>query len=107
MIARDGEGATKLIKITTLGAETMRDAENVSRRIANSPLVKTAFIGEDANVGRLLMAIGNANAKIYPNAIDIYINAIPIVRGSIVTSAGDEEKVSQALKQENIEVTVD
>jgi glutamate N-acetyltransferase/amino-acid N-acetyltransferase len=107
MIAKDGEGATKLITITTVRAQTEQDAENVSRKIANSPLVKTAFFGEDANVGRLLMAIGNADAKIYPNEIDIYINDIQIVNKSLVTSKKGGENVSEALKGDKINVTVD
>jgi glutamate N-acetyltransferase/amino-acid N-acetyltransferase len=107
MIAKDGEGATKFIKVTTVGAASETDAENVSRSIANSPLVKTAFFGEDANVGRLIMAVGNADAKIYPNDIDIYINDVPIVKGSVVTSIELRDKISGMLKGKEIDVTVD
>jgi glutamate N-acetyltransferase/amino-acid N-acetyltransferase len=107
MLAKDGEGATKLITITTVGAQTEQDADNVSRRVANSPLVKTAFFGEDANVGRLLMAVGSADAKIYPNEIDIYINDIQIVKKSMVAREKNEKKVTAALKGNQINVTVD
>lgn len=107
LIAKDGEGATKLIRINTLGADTEKEAVNVSRTIANSLLVKTAFFGEDANVGRLLMAIGNSDAKIFPNEIDIYINSIPIVKGSMITSRLDSKEITDALKGAEIEVNVD
>jgi glutamate N-acetyltransferase/amino-acid N-acetyltransferase len=107
MIAKDGEGATKLIKIITLGAQTEDDAQRVSRKIANSPLVKTAFFGEDANVGRLLMAIGNADAKIYPNEIDIYLDDVQIVKKSMVSLEANEEMLSKIIKGDDISVTVD
>ncbi len=107
MLAKDGEGATKLIKVITKGAKSESDAENVSRAVANSPLVKTAFFGEDANVGRLMMALGNADAKIYPNEIDIYINDILIVKSSLVAGDVRGENVTNALKGKEISVTVD
>ena len=65
-IARDGEGATKLVHVRGTGAASDGDAERVAREIANSPLVKTALFGEDANWGRVVMAVGNARARVRP-----------------------------------------
>ncbi len=58
MIARDGEGATKLVEVTVSGAESVEDADAAAREIANSPLVKTAVFGNDPNWGRIIMALG-------------------------------------------------
>ncbi len=60
MVARDGEGAQKLIRIDVTGAVTARSAHRIGMCIANSPLVKTAIAGEDANWGRIVMAVGKA-----------------------------------------------
>ena len=106
MMAKDGEGATKLIRITTKRAKTEADADSVSRSVANSPLVKTAFFAEDANVGRLMMAIGKSDATIYPNEIDIFINDIAIVKGSRVLTADNEDELSESLKGDTINVVI-
>ena len=65
-MAADGEGATKLVKIVVEKARTFAEAEKVARAVANSPLVKTAFFGEDANWGRILCAAGYSGAPIDP-----------------------------------------
>src|SRR5262249_31246704 len=68
-LVRDGEGATKVVAIEVVGAETGRDARTVARRVASSPLVKTAIGGADPNWGRILCAIGNAGVDIDPERI--------------------------------------
>ncbi|HEV2473519.1 MAG TPA: bifunctional glutamate N-acetyltransferase/amino-acid acetyltransferase ArgJ, partial [Chthonomonadales bacterium] len=72
-IARDGEGATKLIEVAVYGAATEQDARQIARTIAESPLVKTAIFGCDPNWGRILMAVGRAGPKIDANRVDVSI----------------------------------
>lgn len=73
MIARDGEGATKLIEVTVTGAVSEAEAGQVATTIANSPLVKTAIFGGDPNWGRLLMATGRSGATIDPNTVSVWL----------------------------------
>lgn len=70
-IVKDGEGATKFVTINVYGAKNLADVDKVAKSIANSPLVKTALFGEDANWGRIISAIGNSGAEIIPEKISI------------------------------------
>ncbi|MDR2827613.1 MAG: bifunctional glutamate N-acetyltransferase/amino-acid acetyltransferase ArgJ [Candidatus Adiutrix intracellularis] len=79
-ITRDGEGATRLITIRMRGAKNTEEAKLAARTVAESPLVKTAFFGGDANWGRLIMALGRSGATFDPYAIDIDLDDIPWVR---------------------------
>lgn len=79
MIARDGEGATKLIEVRVKGAATESDAEKVARTIANSNLVKTAIYGKSPNWGRIMAAIGRAGVEINEQKINIYFNKFRLV----------------------------
>ena len=72
-IVRDGEGATKFITIRVLGAASEGDARTAAKAIANSPLVKTAFYGGDANWGRILAAVGYSGARVNPAEADLWI----------------------------------
>ena len=63
-LVRDGEGATKFVKITITGAASAASARKIARTVAESPLVKTAFAGEDANWGRIVMAVGRADEPV-------------------------------------------
>ena len=78
MIVRDGEGATKVVKITVSEAKTTQDAEKIARTVATSQLVKTAFYGEDPNWGRIVAAAGRAGVKIGPEKIRLYFDEIPV-----------------------------
>jgi len=80
MIARDGEGAKKLITIEIVGARTPGEAERVARSIANSPLVKTAIAGSDPNWGRIICAAGYSGAKFDPSKVDIRVNDFYLCR---------------------------
>ena len=82
MIARDGEGAKKLIIVEVQGARKPSDAERVARAIANSPLVKTAIAGSDPNWGRILCAAGYSGALFDPNKVDIHINDLFTIKGN-------------------------
>lgn len=79
-IAKDGEGARKLVTIDVEGAATEHDADTIARAIANSPLVKTALAGADPNWGRLLSSAGASGATFDPSKVDIYINGILVCR---------------------------
>ena len=73
-IVKDGEGATKFVEVRVKGGESKDDSRNIAYSIANSPLVKTALFASDPNWGRLVMAVGKANAAIDTSKIDIQIN---------------------------------
>ena len=82
-IARDGEGAGKLITIVVTGAPSDRAAAQLARTIANSPLVKTAVAGSDANWGRILCAAGNAGVAFDPGKADIAMQGVAVCRGGL------------------------
>lgn len=82
-IAKDGEGATKLITIKVRNAASPEDAHKAARTVAESPLVKTAFFGCDANWGRICMALGRSGASFDPYAVDIDLNDVPWIRRGI------------------------
>lgn len=79
-IARDGEGAKKLVTIEVQGARSEREAARIARAIANSPLVKTAIAGSDANWGRILAAAGYSGVDFNPSAVDIYLQGVLVCR---------------------------
>lgn len=89
-IARDGEGATKLVTIDVEGAATERDAEKIARSIANSPLVKTAIAGSDPNWGRIICAAGYAGAAFDPRKVDIDMQGIPVCRGGLAAEFSEQ-----------------
>jgi glutamate N-acetyltransferase/amino-acid N-acetyltransferase len=82
-IARDGEGAKKLITIRVSGAASDADAAKIARGIANSPLVKTAIYGNDPNWGRILSAAGNAGVAFDPAKADVTLQGIPVCRDGL------------------------
>lgn len=82
-IARDGEGAKKLVRVLVSGAKSEVDAEKIGRAIANSPLVKTAIAGSDPNWGRILCAAGYSGASFNPSAVDIYLQAKRVCKGGL------------------------
>ena len=79
-IARDGEGATKLIEITVKGAHSFENARRVAKAVANSPLVKTAMFGCDPNWGRILAAAGNAGVDFDPKAVSLFLGPMLLLR---------------------------
>ncbi|MGH7948536.1 MAG: bifunctional ornithine acetyltransferase/N-acetylglutamate synthase, partial [Candidatus Binataceae bacterium] len=81
-------GATKLVSIEVRGARTARDAARCARRIANSPLVKTAFFGNDPNVGRILMAAGSSSADVASDRLVLWIGGVKVAaQGRLLTEA--------------------
>jgi glutamate N-acetyltransferase/amino-acid N-acetyltransferase len=79
MIVRDGEGATKLVTVKLLNARSVSDARKAAFRVSNSPLVKTAFFGEDFNWGRIMAALGSSDAVFDPEQVEICFNGIQAV----------------------------
>jgi glutamate N-acetyltransferase/amino-acid N-acetyltransferase len=104
-LVKDGEGATKIIEIKILGARNREDAKKAAYAIAHSPLVKTAFFGEDVNWGRILCALGHCGANINPNRIDVLFNKVPIVQKGVGTGTQLENKASQIIKKNTFKVT--
>jgi len=90
-IARDGEGARKLITILISGASTDDAAARLARSIANSPLVKTAVAGSDPNWGRILSAAGNAGVAFDPRKTDIEMQGVPVCRGGLAARFSEPE----------------
>ena len=84
-IASDGEGATKFIIINVTGAESFADAKKVGMSVANSPLVKTAFFGQDANPGRTICAVGYSGVKVVPEKISIKFGGLTVYDKGLVT----------------------
>jgi glutamate N-acetyltransferase/amino-acid N-acetyltransferase len=105
-IARDGEGATKFIEIQINGARTDQEARIIGLSVANSPLVKTAIYGKDPNWGRILCAVGYANAYSNPDAIDLDLCGHALTRdGQGLTL--DEPAMRQALEASEIPIRID
>jgi glutamate N-acetyltransferase/amino-acid N-acetyltransferase len=90
-IARDGEGATRLVTISVRGTRDDQEAERIARCIANSPLVKTAIAGADANWGRILSAAGNSGVVFDPAKTDIYMQGVLVCEGGLAAEFNERE----------------
>ena len=101
----DGEGATKLIKVTVNSAKTILDADTIAKSIANSPLVKTAFNGADANWGRIISAAGKSGADFNPLNTNIYFDDLPVMLAGYRIVI-DEEKASEILNKDNFSISL-
>ena len=97
-IAADGEGATKFLTIEVTGAKTFADAKQVAMSVAKSPLVKTAFFGEDPNWGRVICAVGYAGVSVTPEKTVVKFGGIPVyMHGTgALFDAGELDKVMAA-----------
>jgi glutamate N-acetyltransferase/amino-acid N-acetyltransferase len=107
MIVRDGEGATKLIRINVMGARTETDASKIAFRIAESPLVKTSIYGKNCNWGRILAAVGSTDVSIDPNKIDIFYGSIQVVRNGVGTGLEKEKEVESYLLSKEVIISID
>ncbi|WP_264736881.1 bifunctional ornithine acetyltransferase/N-acetylglutamate synthase [Cytobacillus firmus] len=105
-IAKDGEGATKLIEVEVSGTKTDDDARMIAKQIVGSNLVKTAVYGADANWGRIIGAIGQSQPAIDPSSVDIAIGPIVMLKNS-VPLAFSEEEAKEYLSNAAIQITVD
>jgi glutamate N-acetyltransferase/amino-acid N-acetyltransferase len=106
-LIKDSEGATKLVDLVVKGARSKAEAHKIADTVANSPLVKTALFGEDANWGRILAAVGRAGIPVDPEKIDIFFGSVQMVRGGFGCGKGAEAEVTRVLKQDEFTVTVD
>ena len=106
-IVRDGEGARKFITIDISGATSVQSAKRIGLAIANSPLVKTALAGEDANWGRIVMAVGKAGERADRDKLAITIGGIPVTSDGQVKSDYDEQPVAEHLKKSEVFLSVD
>lgn len=104
MLVKDGEGVTKVVKITVKGAKSDHDARKIANTIAQSNLVKTAFFGEDANWGRIMAAAGRAGIDLIPEKIDIYFNSIQMVKCGTGCGSKAEALATAVLKKSEFEV---
>ncbi|MGN6747639.1 MAG: bifunctional glutamate N-acetyltransferase/amino-acid acetyltransferase ArgJ [Xanthobacteraceae bacterium] len=105
-IARDGEGARKLVEIVVEGAVSKASARRIALSIANSPLVKTAIAGEDANWGRVVMAVGKAGEPADRDRLSIWFGGIRVAHKGARDQAYDEAAVSAAMKRPEISLKV-
>jgi glutamate N-acetyltransferase / amino-acid N-acetyltransferase len=105
-VARDGEGARKLVEIIVEGATTKTSARKIAMSIANSPLVKTAIAGEDANWGRVVMAVGKAGEPANRDKLAISFNGIRVANRGARDPSYDEAEVSTAMKDPKIQIKV-
>jgi glutamate N-acetyltransferase/amino-acid N-acetyltransferase len=106
-LVRDGEGVTKLVEIIVRGAFSNADAERIADTVAHSPLVKTAFFGEDANWGRIMGAVGRAGIDVDPDGIDLYFDDIQMVKSGVGCGKAVEAEAAEVLKKPEFAVTID
>lgn len=107
MIVRDGEGATKLVRIQINGAANDADALAAARSVATSQLVKTAFFGEDANWGRIIAAVGYSGADVDPDKVNISFDDVAMVSNGLGLDSAQEARASEVLKKPEFTVTVE
>ena len=106
-VARDGEGATKFVEIRLTGADNDTAARRIAMSIANSPLVKTAIAGEDANWGRIVMAVGKAGEKASRDRLSITIGGVQVARAGEAVPGYNEAPVTAHMKGREILIEVD
>lgn len=105
-VARDGEGARKLVEVIVEGAASKRAARRVALSIANSPLVKTAVAGEDANWGRVVMAVGKAGERADRDKLSIWFGGIRVAHKGARDPHYDEAAASQVMKRPEVQIRV-
>jgi len=106
MIAKDGEGATKLIEVEVKGAISDVEARKIAKTVVGSPLVKTAIFGNDANWGRIIAAVGYSGATLDPFAITIHLGSTKVVENGEPVSFSEEDLIVY-LKQPEVKIFVD
>lgn len=106
-VVKDGEGATKFIRIAVSGAQSHQAARRIGMAIANSPLVKTAIAGEDANWGRVVMAVGKSGEAADRDKLAIRIGGIDVAKNGMAVPGYDEAPVARHMKGSDIDIEVD
>ena len=106
-VVKDGEGATKFVQVAVSGAESHQAARRIALAIANSPLVKTAIAGEDANWGRIVMAVGKSGEAADRDKLVIRIGGIDVAKNGMAVPDYDEAPVAKHMKGQDIDIAVD
>ncbi len=106
-VVRDGEGAHKLVRIDVSGAVNPKSAKKIAMAVANSPLVKTAIAGEDANWGRIVMAVGKSGEPADRDKLSIGVGGVWMAREGSVVPGYDEAPVVAHMKGKEVEITID
>jgi glutamate N-acetyltransferase/amino-acid N-acetyltransferase len=106
MMVRDGERVTKFVEIRVQGARTYQDAKNVAEAVANSMLVKCSWHGGDPNWGRVIHAVGYANAKVREELVDIYFGGLCACKGGLSTNTPVKE-LEKVTAKANFTVTIE
>ena len=105
-IAKDGEGATKLIEVNAKNAKTEEDAKKIAKSVISSNLVKCAVFGKDVNWGRIMSAMGNSNAAFNENKVDICFDDKKVVENGKVANY-DVKKIKKTMDKDNLKITID
>jgi glutamate N-acetyltransferase / amino-acid N-acetyltransferase len=106
-IIRDAEGATKFVEVQVINGSTQKDCLNIAYAIANSPLIKTAIFASDANWGRIVMAIGKADADIDITRLNVFIGDVQLMAGGGRAADYEESMGAEAMSGEEITIRVD
>jgi len=106
-VVRDGEGAQKLVRIDVTGATTAKSAKKVAMAVANSPLVKTAIAGEDANWGRIVMAVGKSGEPADRDLLSVGVGGVWMAKDGGVVPGYDEAPVVAHMKGKEVEIAID
>jgi glutamate N-acetyltransferase / amino-acid N-acetyltransferase len=106
-VVKDGEGARKFVEVRVTGAASAASAKKIAFAIANSPLVKTAIAGEDANWGRVVMAVGKAGEPADRDRLSIWFNDVRVAHKGERDPAYDEAKVANLMRADEIKIRVD
>ena len=106
-IVEDGEGATKFVTFKVNGTKTVKQAQQIGKRLANSLLVKTALFGEDPNWGRIISAVGSAGVPIKPEKLEVVLNGIPLVKKGEHVKGVSASALQKTMKKKEIEIVID
>ena len=106
LVARDGEGATKFLQVNVTGAKTFEDGKKIAMSVAKSPLVKTAFFGQDPNWGRIICAVGYAGAEMVPEKTTVALGDIAVYKNGTGCKF-DEEALKEIMAEHDISVNID
>ncbi|NVO00113.1 MAG: bifunctional glutamate N-acetyltransferase/amino-acid acetyltransferase ArgJ [Geobacteraceae bacterium] len=107
LIVKDGEGATKFVAITVMGAVSDAEAKQAAMSVANSSLVKTAFFGQDANWGRIFAAVGYSGAQVEQLKTELFFDDVQMVKDGLFTGGDAEARGTEVLRRPEFSVTVD
>lgn len=105
-LIKDGEGATKFVRINIENAKTLEGAKRIARRISSSILFKTALFGEDPNWGRIAASVGGSGVLFNPDKLDIYLGNVKVVKNG-AGSEGDNTTLKKLFKNRELDVTID